>query len=96
MKSNCGDYPRTMQRGASFIYFPNTVSSLVIPPYSDRINSLIESSQQFKDILVVLREYDESEVAFFIQKRVDKWAQNIALQKSLNKDVVKNILDNMK
>ena len=89
----CGEYPRTMQRGASSIYFPNTVSSLVIPPYSDKINGLIESSQQFKDILVVLREYDESEKEFLIQKKLDKWAQNIALQKSLNIDVVKNILE---
>ena len=28
----CGAFPRTMQRGSSSVYFPITVSSLVIPP----------------------------------------------------------------
>ncbi|MBM7615618.1 DUF1998 domain-containing protein [Alkaliphilus hydrothermalis] len=31
----CGGTPRTLQRGASNVYFPKIVSSIVIPPYSD-------------------------------------------------------------
>ena len=33
-RENCIKYPVAKQRGASSVYFPRVVSSLVIPPYS--------------------------------------------------------------
>ena len=44
-KEGCGCYPRTVQRGASSVYFPVVYSSLVIPPYADKLNAKIESSR---------------------------------------------------
>lgn len=87
----CTEYPRTMQRGASSIYFPHTVSSLVIPPYSEKTNSLIEESEQYREVLTMLKEFDD-ERAMFVSKRLDKWVQNIAMQTSLDLNVVRSIL----
>lgn len=89
----CSEYPRAMQRGASSIYFPKTVSSLVIPPYSDRINKEIEDSQAFQECLVKITDYDEDEREEKIKRRIDGWAHEIAIQKSLNGVAVKAILE---
>ena len=37
----CGEVPRVLQRGASNLYFPITVSALSIPPWSDKLQELI-------------------------------------------------------
>ncbi|HCX48803.1 MAG TPA: hypothetical protein DG757_07140 [Bacillus sp. (in: Bacteria)] len=92
-KEACEKHPRAMQRGASSIYFPNTVSSLVIPPYSDRITIEIESSEQYKSILSFLEEIEEDERDAEVLRRLDKWSKNIALQKSLNKEAVSKIIE---
>ena len=44
----CGCYPRTVQRGASSVYFPLVHSSLVIPPYADKLNTKIEKSKAYE------------------------------------------------
>ncbi len=38
---NCNATPRVIQRGASNLYFPQTVSALSIPPWSDKLQELI-------------------------------------------------------
>ena len=48
-KEACDLYPRVMQRGSSSVYFPVTVSSLVIPPYSSNLTSEIEKSTAFSE-----------------------------------------------
>jgi hypothetical protein len=40
-EAGCGRPVRVLQRGASNTYFPVTVSALSIPPYSDRLFSLV-------------------------------------------------------
>lgn len=50
-KEVCNCFPKTVQRGASSVYFPNTISSLLIPPYSDEINESIENTSNY-DVLV--------------------------------------------
>lgn len=50
-KNNCDGYPQPVLRNASNIYFSKIESSLVIPPYSDEINSLIEDSEKFKSLI---------------------------------------------
>ena len=47
-KDSCSKYPRTVQRGASSVYFPVTHSSLVIPPYADKLNTKIEQSAAYE------------------------------------------------
>ena len=40
-KEKCNATPRVLQRGASNLYFPITVSALSIPPWSDKLQKLI-------------------------------------------------------
>ncbi len=89
----CSEYPRAMQRGASSIYFPKTVSSLVIPPYSEEINKEIENSQAFQECLVKIADYDEDEREEKIKRRIEGWAHEIAIQKSLDEIDVIRILE---
>jgi len=89
----CREYPRAMQRGASSIYFPKTVSSLVIPPYSDKLNSDIENCAAYQDCLIKISDYEEDEKEERIRKRLNEWAENIALQISRTRDAVKPILE---
>jgi hypothetical protein len=42
--NNCSQTPRTMQRGASNLYFPVTYSALSIPPWSGDVFSELQSS----------------------------------------------------
>ena len=41
-REKCSCYPKTVQRGASSVYFPLVHSSLVIPPYADQLNVKIQ------------------------------------------------------
>ena len=79
----CELYPRTLQRGASSVYFPRTVSSLVIPPYSDYLNNKVELSQTLKKIYNVIEdsieEYEtDKEKNAFIIKKIEKYAPDLA------------------
>jgi hypothetical protein len=42
-RPGCGATPRTLQRGASNLYFPVTFSTLSIPPWTDRIQDDLKS-----------------------------------------------------
>lgn len=81
-KEKCGCYPRTVQRGASSVYFPLTFSSLVIPPYADKINKKIEESKEFETcctrINIYEEDYEESEVIEKIKAKLSSWAENIS------------------
>ena len=50
-KEYCEEYPKTMQRGATSVYFPYVMSSLVIPPYSSELTVKIENTQEFNDFI---------------------------------------------
>lgn len=89
----CNEHPRAMQRGASSIYFPKVVSSLVIPPYSDRLNILIEQSEEYKDCLIRIADYDADERDERIRRKLDDWATRIGLQKAIDPAIVKTILE---
>lgn len=45
---SCNMYPQTKQRGSSSVYFPFSVSSIVIPPYSSILNKKIEQSTHYE------------------------------------------------
>ncbi|WP_274362914.1 DUF1998 domain-containing protein [Paenibacillus thermotolerans] len=89
---DCVESPRAMQRGASSLYYPKVVSSLVIPPYSEKINDRIVNSVGFNDVLRIIGDYEEDEKVERIRKRIDKWAEDIARELSADSAVVKNIL----
>ncbi|MED9821131.1 MAG: DUF1998 domain-containing protein [Christensenellales bacterium] len=54
-EKNCYCCPQTKQRGASSVYYPKIDSSLVIPPYSERLRKRILSSQAFDDCFPYIR-----------------------------------------
>ena len=45
----CPRYPKVLQRGSSSVYFPVTASSLVIPPFSDIINTRVDNSALYEE-----------------------------------------------
>lgn len=49
----CNEVPVTVQRGASNTYFANSVSSILVPPYSKRVRQLIDNpvlARRIRDI----------------------------------------------
>lgn len=39
---NCGQFPKTIQRGASNVYFANLTSSILIPPFSELLQQVLD------------------------------------------------------
>lgn len=78
-KDKCGCYPKTVQRGASSVYFPVTHSSLVIPPYANKLNKKIESSSAYEECVIKIEDEDTfEEKQDLIKKRFTKWVEKIA------------------
>ncbi len=44
---NASDPPRMMQRGATNLYFSNIASSILIPPFSDRIRKIVDDNHNW-------------------------------------------------
>lgn len=89
----CNNIPRAIQSGASNVYFPKVISSIVIPPFSSEINLIVQNSRKYKTLLEVLddEEYVNSKGKDrIIEEYVDKIAKDI----HRNKDIVKIIIDN--
>ncbi len=79
VKERCDLYPRTVQRGASSVYFPVVYSSLVIPPYADRINTQIGNSRSFEEAQTTLSQVPEMKDNILRLKFSD-WVKNIAIE----------------
>ena len=80
-KEPCDKYPRTVQRGASSVYFPVTHSSLVIPPYADKLNIRIEQSNAYEECITIIADEETAEEKLaLIQRRLPKWSEKIALE----------------
>ena len=88
----CGCHPRTVQRGASSVYFPVVHSSLVIPPYADKLNTKIEKSNAYEECVVIIEDEDPEDRLDTIRKRLSKWADKIALEIGALKTDVEKIL----
>ncbi len=79
-REKCGKHPRAIQRGSSSVYFPVTLSSLVIPPFSDILNTKIESSNAFQNCKTTLSNVPPEIRGFLIQSQLGQWSENIALE----------------
>lgn len=79
-KEKCACYPKTVQRGASSVYFPVVHSSLVIPPYADKLNAKIEQSNAYDDCMTIISDEDPEEKIATITRRLPKWVDKIALE----------------
>lgn len=91
-KEPCTCYPKTVQRGASSVYFPVVYSSLVIPPYADKLNCEIEQSQAFDDCITIIADEEPEERINVIRRRLPKWSEKIALEIGHTKSDVEKIL----
>lgn len=79
IKEKCTCYPRTVQRGSSSVYFPVVYSSLVIPPYADKLNASIEKSNAFSECETTL--YNVPELRnIILTKYFIQWVNKIALE----------------
>ena len=79
-KGKCTLYPRTVQRGSSSVYFPVVYSSLVIPPYADKLNARIEKSAAFGNCITIIADEEPENRINKITQKLSKWAENIALE----------------
>lgn len=97
-KCDCGLYPKVIQRGSSSVYFPVTASSLVIPPYSNMINSRIEESSiydEFRNSIQTIRNLEGISVevaAININNTVNTYSKKIADNIGVSVESVKEIL----
>ena len=92
-KEGCSCYPRTVQRGASSVYFPVVYSSLVIPPYADKLNAKIEGSKAFEDCITIINdEDDEDDKIAKIKKKFTKWVERISLEIGASASDVEKVL----
>jgi len=92
VKEKCACYPRTVQRGSSSVYFPVVYSSLVIPPYADKLNAKIEKSKSFADCITIIEDEEPENRIETITKRLPKWVEKIALEIGAVKADIERIL----
>lgn len=97
----CPCYPKVLQRGSSSVYFPVTASSLVIPPFSDIINSRIEDSALYEEFRNTIKaamdmknsmNLPEEQTSVFIQNKIDEYAEKIADNIGCRREQVREIL----
>ena len=90
---SCPIYPKTVQRGASSVYFPVTHSSLVIPPYADKLNTRINQSRAYEECMIMIADEDsDEERKALIKKKLSKWSEKIALEIGESQSDVEKIL----
>lgn len=97
-RESCNAYPKVLQRGSSSVYFPVTVSSLVIPPYSSILTTRIENSNAFSDCRNAITAFmrtpgiTEELKGVFINAQIETYSAQIGLEIGVSKDQVKPVL----
>lgn len=92
-KEKCPNYPQAVLRGASSVYFPLVYSSLVIPPYADKLNSKIEQSRAFNSYVTVIRGMPkEDERIQYTRKLLQQCAQQVAVEIGASEQDVRQVL----
>ncbi len=91
---NCSEYPTVLQRGATNIYFSKVESSILIPPYSEKFNIMIEESEEYNKLLSTLELLEQSNAdKMLIENIISNSYVNIAKEIDLPFDIVKRIVD---
>jgi len=89
----CTDYPKTLQRGASNVYFSKVESSIVIPPYSDKLNIDIENSRIFENLNNhYLRAVSKGNRENFIEEYLQDYITDIAKDLNGDKNIIKKVI----
>ena len=92
----CNETPVTKQRGDTSVYFSNTVSSIVIPVYRDKLENEVRNSKAFYKHKLVLDEFDTiDEKKNFYNKKKDQWNKEIANELLKDKNQISRIADNL-
>ena len=102
-KESCEEYPHVLQRGGSSVYFPMTVSSLVIPPYSSQLTTKIQRSVFFSDLKKAITESIKTLSSIGIEisqevkekvisQKISEYASKIGRDIGQTEDAVKPIL----
>lgn len=105
VKESCIEYPHVLQRGSSAVYFPISVSSLVIPPYSSILTGKVQNSVAFSDLrkaitetlktinslpgITVTQEMKES----VIQEKITEFSKKISMEIGEKEEQIKGILE---
>ncbi len=92
---SCARIPQSKQRGASVVYYPKVDSSLVIPPYSDRIRSKIISSAEYMDFRSKIQDnekYSPGTRELFINTRMEDWLNELSSSIHIDATIVRPVL----
>lgn len=81
---SCNVYPQTKQRGSSSVYFPVSISSIVIPPYSSELNKKIEQCIQYEIGLKTISKYKslsvpEATIDELVESEIKNTSEEIAM-----------------
>ncbi|WP_434797382.1 DrmB family protein [Terrisporobacter vanillatitrophus] len=92
-KEKCGEYPITVQRGALNVYFPKVESSIIIPPYSDSVNCIIEKSREY---VYFMESYSKAikrnKLQKFIEDEFEYLVEDISKDTNIDINIVREIL----
>lgn len=105
-KEECNNYPKVLLRGSSSVYFPAIISSLVIPPFSNRLTNEIQNSKGYRDLLQSIsvlqisnedsedvRKFKESQTQNIIKKQIQSISLEIGKVASSVSPVLERILE---
>lgn len=84
---DCHLFPKALRRGASSVYYPTTVSSLVIPPYSSKIRAKVSSSEWFKNFVERIDDISSN------TSMLDMFIDSISRETNIDKTDVRRILE---
>ena len=104
VKEPCGEYPHVLQRGGSSVYFPISVSSLVIPPYSSMLTSMVQNSSAFSYLKKAITESIKAVVSLgipvtqemkeqLIAQKISEYADKVSLEIGKPVEKVRPILE---
>lgn len=94
-KDDCELYPKAVLRNASNIYFTKIETSIVIPPYSEELNALVENSDEYKALLSNKEKKEKKgKLEQFIEEELEDYIESIAneINKTDNIDLVDSIV----
>lgn len=90
----CLKYPTVLQRGATNIYFPKVESSILIPPYSEKVNTSIEESVAYNKLLSTIESLEQINANEDIVKSIVLNSYDtISKEINIPFDIVKKIVD---
>ncbi len=101
----CTEYPHVLQRGSSSVYFPISVSSLVIPPYSSILTGQVQNSVAFSDLRKAISEALKTLSSIpgititqdmkegVIKEKISDYSKKISLEIGKKEEQIKVILD---